>query len=134
MYSFDLQQILKVIESAIAHLNRFVREIAYFVVNAIFVASAGVKETEHWNTFIAFSEQIIPLIVFGLGDNWSQVRYASSLCARSFYESLSGDEVLMDKFNPQLVPCMCLNRYYVAEGVRVYSIETWKRIFGDNGK
>lgn len=42
VYSFDLQKILKVIGQAIAHLNRFVREIAYFVVNAIFVASAGV--------------------------------------------------------------------------------------------
>lgn len=29
---------------------------------------------------------------------------------------------------------MCLNRYYVAEGVRVYSIETWRKVFGDQGK
>ena len=29
---------------------------------------------------------------------------------------------------------MCLNRYYVAEGVRNYSIETWKQVFGDRGK
>jgi len=29
---------------------------------------------------------------------------------------------------------MCLNRYYVAEGVRTYSIETWKQVFGDHGK
>ena len=29
---------------------------------------------------------------------------------------------------------MCLNRYYVAEGVKIYSQETWKLIFGDNGK
>lgn len=29
---------------------------------------------------------------------------------------------------------MCLNRYYVAEGVRIYSIETWKRAFGEKGK
>jgi len=56
LYSFDLQQILKVVERAIAHLNRFVREIAYFVVNAVFVASVGVKETEHWQTFNLFSE------------------------------------------------------------------------------
>lgn len=56
LYSFDLQQILAVIERAIAHLNRFVREIAYFVVNAVFVASVGVKETEHWQTFNLFSE------------------------------------------------------------------------------
>lgn len=29
---------------------------------------------------------------------------------------------------------MCMNRYYVAEGVRIYSIETWKRAFGEKGK
>ncbi len=29
---------------------------------------------------------------------------------------------------------MCLNRYYVAEGVRNYSIETWRQIFGETGK
>ena len=29
---------------------------------------------------------------------------------------------------------MCLNRYYVAEGVRVYSNETWRIVFGESGK
>jgi len=27
-----------------------------------------------------------------------------------------------------------LNRYYVAEGVKIYSQETWKEIFGDEGR
>lgn len=29
---------------------------------------------------------------------------------------------------------MCLNRYYVAEGVKIYSIATWKEVHGDKGK
>jgi len=29
---------------------------------------------------------------------------------------------------------MCLNRYYVAEGVKLYSIDTWKQVHGENGK
>jgi len=29
---------------------------------------------------------------------------------------------------------MCLNRYYVAEGVRVYAIETWRNSFGEGGR
>ena len=29
---------------------------------------------------------------------------------------------------------MCLNRYYVAEGVKIYSIETWKFVHGAEGK
>ena len=29
---------------------------------------------------------------------------------------------------------MCLNRYYVAEGVRNYSQETWNRVTGEHGR
>jgi hypothetical protein len=35
---------------------------------------------------------------------------------------------------PLLVPAMCLNRYYVAEGVRVYSQASWKLLMGDTGR
>jgi hypothetical protein len=33
-----------------------------------------------------------------------------------------------------LVPCMCLNRYYVAEGVRIYSQRTWAQVMGHQGR
>ena len=42
LYEFDLSIILEVVVKAIAHLNRFVREIAYFVINAIFETSVGI--------------------------------------------------------------------------------------------
>ena len=29
---------------------------------------------------------------------------------------------------------MCINRYYVAAGVRVYSLESWKLLVGNNGR
>ena len=29
---------------------------------------------------------------------------------------------------------MCMNRYYVAEGVKIYSNETWKIVHGNNGR
>jgi hypothetical protein len=32
-----------------------------------------------------------------------------------------------------MIPRMCLNRYYVAEGVRNYSLETWKMVVEDKG-
>lgn len=47
LYAFDLKVILEVIERAIAHLNRFVREISYFVINAIFETSVGIEKTDH---------------------------------------------------------------------------------------
>ena len=76
----------------------------------------------------------MPLVELGLSDNWSQVRYAATLCARSFYKAAGGDDALLDKYNGMLVPRMCLNRYYVAEGVRVYSNDTWRQVFGEQGK
>ncbi len=77
--------ILEVIEKSIAHLNRFVREISYFVINAILETSVGIESTEYLPRFNAFAEKLVPLIAKGLSDNWSQVRYASSLCARAFF-------------------------------------------------
>lgn len=128
--------ILEVIEKSIAHLNRFVREISYFVINAILETSVGIETTEYLPRFNAFAEKLVPLIAKGLGDNWSQVRYASSLCARSFFMVIKNCERQEDyhQFNQALIPRMCLNRYYVAEGVRNYSIETWRQVFGDRGK
>ena len=80
------------IEKSIAHLNRFVREISYFVINAIFETSVGIETSEHLPRFNAFCEQLVPLVAKGLGDNWSQVRYASSLCSRSFYLAIKNCE------------------------------------------
>ena len=79
-------------------------------------------------TFNSFAEKLVPLVAAGLGDNWSQVRYASSLCGRSFFLVIKNveDQSSYNQFNEALIPRMCLNRYYVAEGVRNYSIETWR--------
>lgn len=41
---------------------------------------------------------------------------------------------MRSEFDPLLIGRMCLNRYYVAEGVRVYSLETWKLVYGDLGR
>lgn len=42
--------------------------------------------------------------------------------------------MLTELYTPDFIPSMCLNRYYVAAGVRNYSIDTWKLVFGDSGK
>jgi len=62
LYAFDLQSMLEVVKKAIKHLNRFVREIAYFVINAIFVASKYVLQTHHKTTYLVHLEQIMPLV------------------------------------------------------------------------
>ena len=50
---------------------------------------------------------------------------------RTFLEAAAPfqEEVL-----PTLLPVMCFNRHSVAEGLRNYSQQTWKRAMGDSGR
>lgn len=84
--------------------------------------------------FREFTGDLVPIIAQGLGDNWSQVRYAASQATRSFYFIIKGDETMREKYDPILVPRMCMNRYYVAEGVKIYSNDTWRMVHEDKGK
>lgn len=106
------------------HTNRFVREYAYFALkNAFDVCSQD-----------AFLESVAPLTVglvqAGIRDNWSQVRYAASVAARAFVQKAGEHQ---DRFFPELLGNMCLNRHYVAEGVRLYSQDTWRLVCGPQG-
>lgn len=83
LYAFELDRILNVILKGVDHINRFVREISYFVLNAIFSASKEIiggsgEQSPHEIKFREFCSDLIPIISQGLGDNWSQVRYAAS--------------------------------------------------------
>jgi len=53
---------------------------------------------------------------------------------RSFYAIAKTDNLLREQYDGLLVPRMCLNRYYVAEGVKIFSNETWKIVHEDKGK
>ena len=75
---------------------------------------------------MSFCDDLVPIVAKGLGDNWSQVRYAASQAVRSFYLIAKEDNKMREKFDPLLIPRMCLNRYYVAEGVKIYSNDTWR--------
>jgi hypothetical protein len=142
LYDFDLGRVLNCIKKGVDHINRFVREIAYFMINAVFVASANVlsnqigQETDpkHEAAFREFCKELVPIVSQGLADNWSQVRYAASHAVRAYYAIAKDDKALRDSFDGALVPRMCLNRYYVAEGVKIYSQETWKNTFGEGGR
>lgn len=80
LYGFELDRILDCILKGVDHINRFVREISYFVLNAIFAASKEIigAGNAHEAKFREFCGDLIPIISQGLGDNWSQVRYAAS--------------------------------------------------------
>eukprot|EP00163_Fabomonas_tropica_P005317 TRINITY_DN14826_c0_g2_i1.p1 TRINITY_DN14826_c0_g2~~TRINITY_DN14826_c0_g2_i1.p1 ORF type:complete len:711 (-),score=131.78 TRINITY_DN14826_c0_g2_i1:100-2232(-) len=113
-------ELLNLIASSLSHINRFVREIGYFTCAGLFgVTDPAAKEK--------ISSCFAPKLADGLADNWSQVRYAASVATKSFLST--GDET----YFPLLIPRMCLNRYYVAEGVRLYAQKTWRDIVGMRG-
>ena len=114
--------IAPVLRSA-SHTNRFVREVGLH---------AAATLCRHLPA-AALGEYASPLeaqLRAGLCDNWSQVRYAASTATRAFCAKLSP---LSPASEAALLPPMCLNRYYVAEGVRRYSQQTWHELYGDGG-
>lgn len=79
-----------------------------------------------------FAIKIAENLASGLADNWSQVRLGSSTATRKFFAVFEKNEERA-KFWRILLPPMCLNRYYLAEGVRLYSQANWKLIVGEMG-
>lgn len=80
-----------------------------------------------------------------LADNWSQVRMSGSVLCRKFVEALltihkekneeedeeiTEFEAAVGDLVTMLLPRMCLNRFYLAQGVELYSQDTWKIVFG----
>lgn len=129
---FDFAEVTDVLLKAANHLNRFVREITYFVVEALYKISEKCDE-EHHKRFIELCDDLIPITAQGLSDNWSQVRFAASCATRAFYGFAKENEHLRTTYDKDMIPRMCLNRYYVAEGVRNYSLHTWKMVVDDKG-
>lgn len=108
-----------------SHMNRFVRETGYLAMAALCTALSGTDALEQ------IAEEVASDLVDGLSDNWSQVRYAASRAARAL---LLGVTAAREAVYPIVMPAMCLNRYYVAEGVRLYSQETWRLVMGTSGR
>ena len=83
---------------------------------------------------------ILKILKVTLADNWSQVRMAASVLCRVFYVTLldyaerhpsiiSQADTWLTSTYPLLLPRMCLNRFYLAQGVKLYSHDTWRIIF-----
>ncbi len=123
--------IIDVLLKSAEHINRFVREITYFVIEALYEVSD--QEEASRPLFEALCSKLLPITANGLADNWSQVRFAASRATRAYYKFGKTNESLRAEWDTLMLPRMCLNRYYVAEGVRNYSIETWKQVVDDKG-
>lgn len=117
-------ELLELLSSCCTHTNRFVREHAFSALKNVF----EVCTTETFLDTVAPSA--VGLLQRGLRDDWSQVRYNASVAARAFMTKAGDDK---ERFFPQLLAPMCLNRHYVAEGVRSYAAESWRLLCGPQG-
>ncbi|CAI8043758.1 hypothetical protein GBAR_LOCUS24277, partial [Geodia barretti] len=114
--------LLQLVFTCLSHTNRFVRETGYRVI-AAFISIPGLSTA----SVSAFWPDITRNLAKGLSDNWSQVRMSSSVATRVFLTQLPSLEA-REPYFPSLLPPLCLNRHYVAEGVRLYCQETWKLV------
>ncbi len=69
-------------------------------------------------------------VVRGLTAACAQVRYAACVAARAFMLAAGDGRA---EFYPALLPPLCFNRHDVAEGVRGYSLETWRLVLAGEG-
>lgn len=117
------------------HPNRFVREAGLKLLTSATNASRsdGMNSKEDGMRVLTLIVGICkPVIIEGLQDNWSQVRFAATMAVRSVLEGFPQEQ--RRNLYPGLLPRMCLNRHYVAEGVRNLSQKTWREIIALDGK
>jgi hypothetical protein len=119
-------EVWSLITRGLRHPNRFVRETGFFATGAMVetLDMTGDMGRQH-------GVEVAHAVAGGLSDNWSQVRFAASTAARRFM--LAAPEDVRAQIDHVVIPAMCLNRYYVAEGVRLYAQESWRLVVGDQG-
>ena len=100
-----------------------------------------IKEVE-----ILYCRGSVECIALGLQDNWSQVRLAATIAARSMFNCYAIIDDLIDETHRQqlpihsieiasnIIPRLCMNRFYVADGVKTLANETWRLVVGMHGR
>jgi len=142
-------------ECCTKHINRHVRAAALQtmdqLVTSASTAALGGKKMAYQALYdslpaVAFLRRaVVNVLVVTLADNWSQVRMAASVLCRSLLKTMLEEQdrqkaneveegssvyaVLQTQVFPKLLPRMCLNRFYMAQGVKLYSQETWEMVF-----
>jgi hypothetical protein len=142
--------------SAVTHVNRHVRAASMAWMEQVLHAIG--QDYATWGGVLledptsSLRQCLAAVLKMGLGDNWSQVRMAASVLTRVLFVTVQTHQVvapsadnnnnnnnnnqpphpLADLF-PSLLPRMCLNRFYLAQGVKLYSHESWRVVMQDQG-
>ncbi|XP_059472766.1 uncharacterized protein LOC132195063 [Neocloeon triangulifer] len=124
-------ELLQLLNSALGHKIHSPREAAFYLAASLATSLAEAEKNSH-EGLIHFGDVLASRLASGLADEWSPVRLAASVAVRRFLCALPDKS--RKKFYHTLLPRMCLNRYYAAEGVRIYSQETWRQVTGALGR
>ena len=73
-----MEKVNAIVLKSVEHLNRFVREISYQIINVLLAIKRGNKNDLNLEPFLF-------AVTKGLNDMWPQVRLAASVCARTFF-------------------------------------------------
>jgi hypothetical protein len=129
---------------SITHVNRHVRAASSAVLGTLVTTCMKCREYDMLLDS-PFRSVIKESLNANLADNWSQVRMSGSVLCRKFVEALltihkekneeedeevTEFEAAVGDLVTMLLPRMCLNRFYLAQGVKLYSQDTWKIVFG----
>merc|ERR1719343_50083 len=124
----ECNKLLQVVEaSCVDHINRHVRAAGLSALDRIISKCPSYLLTEDETLFKLLNNTVS----ISLADNWSQVRMAASVTCRTLFMKLDAEQRPL--FYPKLLPRMCLNRFYLAQGVKLYSHDTWKQVLGSDG-
>ncbi|CAN0015393.1 unnamed protein product, partial [Ectocarpus fasciculatus] len=118
------------IRDSALHINRYIRQATFEFIHALMLQlSPGALS---WSDG-AYVPLLCRCITAGLSDDFSQVRFPATFAARYFLVAIN-DQDREALVWPQLVPRLCLNRYYPADGVKTASLETWSAVSQGKGK
>jgi len=74
---------------------------------------------------------LLPGLCQGLEDSWSPVRMQALHAVKVYLSHLSPTPAAQEAL---LLPRICLNRHYPAEGLRTLALETWRSYVGEYGR
>jgi len=147
--------ILKLLFKCICHENRFVRDSGFKTLSMIlsnsqncekvttdivadktdFIDDKNCNDEDAGKCDTIIKDrgfEISQHLASGLEDNWAIVRLSSTIATKDFIFSLPKNQ--REKYLSLLLPRLCLNRYFSAEGVKVQSQKAWKDICGHDGR
>jgi len=110
---------------AVDHVNRHVRAASLLTYDTILKTISSPTDPTLLPTHF-LHKSILRVLSSRLSDNWSQVRMSASVLTRTLLLTLP--PATHPAVWSAILPSMCLNRHYLADGVKQFSIATWQQI------